>query len=71
MHFQLHHTRVAVMGGHEFWKWTLEKADGSVVAQSRGDSILGEFSTEKEARSDIAAAKKSMKGAGRCRVVSP
>ncbi len=45
--------------------WTLEKADGEVVA--RGPRV---FYDEPSCRSQIAQAKKSMKGAMRCKVVT-
>lgn len=47
------------------FSWTLDRADGSVVCAGGR-----EFDSEKEARSDIAQAKKSMKGATRCKVVT-
>jgi hypothetical protein len=64
MHFQLHNP--ALQGGYlGKYDWTLEKKDGAVCRS------YGTFATEKEARSDIAATKTSMKGAGRCKVLSP
>jgi hypothetical protein len=68
MHFQIRETRAAVP-----WKgtivtkynWTLEKKEGVVCKSATF------FDSEKEARSDIAAAKRSMRAAGRCRVQSP
>jgi hypothetical protein len=49
---------------HSF-QWTLLKASGEAVA--RGPRV---FYDEKECRSQIAEAKKSMKGAMRCKVVT-
>lgn len=46
--------------------WALVKTDGEVVVRGPHG-----FPTEKECRSQIAEAKKSMKGASRCKVVSP
>lgn len=46
------------------YEWRLEKVDEVVC---RGPRL---FASEKEARSQIAQAKKSMKGAGRCKVVT-
>lgn len=51
-------------GFNDKWTWTLDLADGSTVAQGPQT-----FATEKACRSQIAAAKKSMKGAMRCKVV--
>lgn len=76
MEFKIKHTVVrtavpsAVVGGAEFpavedWTWTLEMADGDVVCSGPRP-----FSSEKLARSQIASAKKSMKGAMRCKVVT-
>jgi hypothetical protein len=47
------------------WEWALVKADGEVI--TRGPRV---FALEKEARSQIAQAKRSMKGAMRCKVVT-
>lgn len=47
------------------WKWALVQASGKVICECSASG----FSSEAEARSDIAAAKKSMKGAWRCKVV--
>lgn len=48
------------------YSWKLVKADGDVICESRHS-----FASEAECRSHIASAKKSMAGAGRCKVVSP
>lgn len=53
------------MTDYEAWTWLLERADGSVVCH--GPQAFG---SEKEARSNIAQAKRSMKGAMRCKVVT-
>lgn len=45
--------------------WALVKTDGTVLCQGPHT-----FYDEKQARSQIAEAKKSMKGAMRCRVVT-
>ena len=50
----------------ETFEWALVKTDGTVICQGPHD-----FASEKECRSQIAEAKKSMKGASRCKVVSP
>ena len=70
MHFQI--TRYADVGvpgagipGVEFYGWVLVKSDGPVCRSARN------LTTEKEARSDIAQAKKTMKGAMRAKVLSP
>jgi hypothetical protein len=52
-------------GYNDAWSWTLDLADGTTVAQGPHD-----FATEKSCRSQIAAAKKSMKGAMRCKVTT-
>jgi hypothetical protein len=52
-------------GYTKVWSWELVQASGKVICRSAGT-----FDTEPEARSDIAAAKKSMKGAWRCKVVT-
>ena len=52
-------------GFNSVWSWTLDLSDGTTVAQ--GPKA---FATEKACRSQIAAAKKSMKGAVRCKVVT-
>lgn len=49
----------------DWWQWALVRADGSVICRS-----AGVFDTEALARSDIAQAKKSMKGSFRCKVVT-
>ena len=67
MHFQItKHTEsgYGVIGDAVWFDWRLEKKDGAVAKSPRT------FDTEKAARSQIAEAKKSMKGAGRCKVVS-
>lgn len=71
MHFQIHHKHIPVLGGHDFWHWTLEKSDGTVVAQARGNKDAGAFGSEREARADIAQAKKSFRATNRCKVLSP
>lgn len=53
-------------GTKDAWTWTLDRADGSTICQGPGD-----FDSEADARSQIAQAKKSMKGAMRTKVVSP
>lgn len=66
MHIQIvEHPRSGALAPSIF-TWDLVKADGEIVV--RGPRS---FLDEAEARSQIAAAKKSMKGAGRCRVLSP
>lgn len=66
MHFQItEYPHVGVLDGKSSFMWSLEKADGPVAVSP------SEFDTEKEARSQIAAAKKSMRAAGRCKVLSP
>lgn len=64
MHFQIHQHATPAGAPHAFY-WVLEKKEGNVCQSA------GSFDTEKQTRSDIAAAKKSMKGAGRCKVLSP
>lgn len=49
----------------DFWNWRLELADGSIVCAGARC-----FDTEAAARSDIAQAKKTMKGAFRSKVVT-
>jgi hypothetical protein len=71
MHIQINHYAdsgepEAGIPAIEVWGWSLVKADGTVIC--RGPTS---FSSEKEARSQIAEAKKSMKGASRCKVLSP
>lgn len=51
--------------GIDVWSWALVKADDEVICRSPGT-----FDSEREARSHIAQAKKSMKGAMRCKVVT-
>jgi uncharacterized protein YegP (UPF0339 family) len=51
----------------EAWSWELKSTAGEVIARSP----VGMFTSEAEARSHVASAKKSMKGAWRCKVVSP
>lgn len=51
--------------GIDVWSWKLIKADGEVIAVGPRS-----YDTEAEARSHIAQAKKSMKGAMRCKVVT-
>ena len=75
MHFIVEHETVhervnAITGdrefpGTDFWTWALVKASGEVIARHPQP-----FATEKAARSQIAEAKKSMKGAMRCKVVT-
>jgi hypothetical protein len=67
--FQVKHAPQTVAsidaGEGPFWMWQLvKKEDGVVCASGRT------FTTEKEARSNIAAAKKTMRGAGRSKVVT-
>ena len=50
---------------HDEFTWALVKTDGTVLCRGPHD-----FADEKQARSQIAEAKKSMKGAMRCRVVT-
>jgi hypothetical protein len=50
----------------DLYGWRLEKASGEVVCQSARS-----WDSERETRSAISAAKKSLAGAGRCKVVSP
>lgn len=56
---------VTLAGYTDAFTWALVKADESVVA--KGPYV---FDTEKAARSQIAEAKKAMKGAMRCKVVT-
>jgi hypothetical protein len=58
MHFQVH------QDAHGF-DWSLEKKEGPVCKSAK------RFLTEREARSDIAAAKKSFRATSRLRVLSP
>jgi hypothetical protein len=62
MHFQVNHAPAATTCP---FSWHLWKKDGPVARSARS------FNTEKEARSDIAQAKTAMKGAARCKVLSP
>lgn len=69
MHFQINrHMGLTAAPPHEkeLFSWTLMKTDGECVAMA-----AKVFDSEREARSDIAAAKKSMRAAGRCKVFSP
>ena len=68
MHFQIHkRTGLQAKLPHEieFFTWSLEKADGPVCQSAVT------FETEKEARSNIAQAKKSFRATSRSKVFSP
>ena len=67
MIFKITHWTEDIRGdvGDEGYDWALEKADGEVI--TRGPHS---FPTEKACRSQIAQAKRSMKGAMRCKVVT-
>lgn len=70
MHFQVEQHKDVDSSGEvqgQLFGWRLEKADGEAIARSPHD----EFPTESKARSHIAHAKKSMRGASRCKVLSP
>lgn len=65
MHFQVNHiTKMDSIGVNTF-NWTLEKKEGTVCQSA------DVFASEREARSDIAAAKKSFRATSRLRVLSP
>lgn len=72
MEFRVHEVKEPyreVQGGHvnprTYWWWQLVKVDGERVAAGPQN-----FDTEAAARSNIASAKKAMKGAMRCKVVT-
>jgi hypothetical protein len=67
MHFQIRrHRRLTIIGGEStFYTWELQKADGPVCQSA----VV--FDSVKDARSNIAKAKTSMRGSGRCKVVDP
>lgn len=76
MHFQIRHEHVLeevrdvfghdIVPEHDEFTWTLENVKGEVVCAGPHW-----FASEREARSQIARAKKTMAGAGRFKVKSP
>jgi hypothetical protein len=73
MHFQITHAHwdeqvedgEVVFNTVDVFQWKLIKADGVVCQSARS------FDNEPACRSDIAKAKTAMKGASRCKVLSP
>lgn len=68
MIFQIHrHIHLSAEDAPDTFSWTLDKKDGDPLVRSGRD----DFTSIKEARSDIAAARKSLKGASFAKVRDP
>lgn len=66
MHFEVKcRTGVDTAGEVDVWTWRLVLKGGEVICRSPSA-----FMSEPEARSQLAAAKTSMRGAGRCKVIT-